>query len=298
MLKKFLGLLVLLGALALVSLAAAAPVLADGPSREITPSERQFAEKLIAAIEQALPPGPDGWDEGERNGDSAPDRVGEGAEEYPFSWNYRISWRDSVRLEEAQRNFDAKAQQMVPDPAQQAASEAMIQEYGKLAEAIGAAAGRGDTSEVERLQKEAEAMAARLTAHGAQQDQAIQQLIADTTPHDVNVDIHVEVNYFDVNLTSDEPAVGPKVPDAAFCLRQQGGQDPNRGWQEGITYILFGNWKRVPDASVTSLAVTPKAGAPHTTVQTIIIRVQADEARADHLIKQFNWNALTGLLNK
>ena len=88
-----------------------------------------------------------------------------------------------------------------------------------------------------------------------------------------------------------DPVAGQKV------YRTDGNRETGGAWREGVSFVFLGaGWQLNGDGEDAYMEAVPAAGRPHTTVQTVLVRVQAEEQRARGLLARIDWKALKGLI--
>jgi hypothetical protein len=138
------------------------------------------------------------------------------------------------------------------------------------------------------LEKLAKGPAANITT------KSIEELQKRVTPHDVKVRIDLQANILNYGIYEQ---INPAVAIAGGQVYQSPGKfDSNTGWREGSVYVFLGkNWKLSRDGG-TYMNTTATKGVPHTVVQTILVKVQADPTRAQQIIQKIDWEALKKLI--
>lgn len=271
------------------------PVFADGDTRLANPAERAYYQSVVSTFAKAVPAaGPNGWRTVDKKTATSIDRVTVGAEDYPMSVNYYIAWEDSKKKQMA----DTAAEQALLNNMQNNGSNPEADRLNKKIEALAAELGKaidsGDMDKAQRIMAEMEALGAEREKIFSANDNRQNSLLEQNAAHDATLRITITANSF-----SDEfyrPA--REVPSIAggLTIRTDGTFDPNRGWSEGSTYVFLGNgWSFAPSETGGSTQ-TASANKPYTAVHTIIVQVQADEARAQEYLSRIDWNALQRLL--
>jgi hypothetical protein len=73
-------------------------------------------------------------------------------------------------------------------------------------------------------------------------------------------------------------------------------------WEEGSTYVFMGEGWRLdehgPAEDRMIMHFAERSNVPNTTVQAIIIRVEADAERAQSILRSIDWNMLNSLLRR
>jgi hypothetical protein len=60
--------------------------------------------------------------------------------------------------------------------------------------------------------------------------------------------------------------------------------------------IFLGNWQYKEEGGYRFIEAAKNKGLPRTAVQAIVVRIQADPARAGELIKKIDWERLKKLI--
>lgn len=264
--------------------------MADGDSRLATAQERNYHQSILNTLAKSLPPGPAGWNPTDQTPIEALERVGVGAEKSPFGVDYSIGWLDSKRKDDA----DEKVQQellKLSDPTQNPNYQALMKEKERIADEIGQAAAKNDLTRVQQLQKQLDAIDAKLEAFYQNLDQQRERIIAQWEAHDVVLNAGITTNDFYLhfyNSFKPEPSIG-----GGLVYRTLSKHTKENGWVEGTTYVFLGKgWVLKGD----HLEATPNKALPYLSVQTVIVAVQGDPARAKRYLEGVNWGALKGLI--
>lgn len=277
-------------------LAAVGPVRADGPSRPATPAEQAFYSQVMAVLVKSVPAAPPlGWEETERTQPRPPRAMAEGSEQDPMGLDYHLRWSDLPRgraSQEAQARAGAEvARRQMADPST-AAQEKRVE---ALAAQVSQAAERGDMATVNRLQTEMDTLYDEINHVQTKRDAELQAALKRHQVRDVEAGVSLLVNSavveFIGRVTKDQPVAGLAV------YRQEGEDNPHLGWREGYSWVFLGaGWNLMREGDHQYMEFTPKAGAPHTTVQNLVVRVQAAPERARALLAALDWAALKALV--
>lgn len=285
-----------LACLALAALSVSVLARADSNTRPIRSPEKKAYLRVLAAFDKALPKAPAGWTQFERTTVEAPDVMTEGAEEYPIRFDFLAKWQDPAKVK-AEAALHEKAISGMAAKGPDTGSDALFAENEKLANAMGAAAERGDMKEMERLQKKMEANAVKLHAHNAPIDSARDADLAKSEVHDLEVQVSFIGNETEQRFAATEAATEPLLA-GLLVYREGDGAMTSYGWEEGTTYVFVGNWKASSEEGETVLSSAPRAGASYVGVQTIVVRVKAERKRARALLASMDWAALKALLER
>jgi len=280
-----------LAAALLAVLAFAAPASADGPSRPATDKEEKFHALVMGVFEKAIPPGPKGWEE-ERAAIEPLERVTTDAEKYPFRVIYRVKWTDRQRLDEAEPAQMEALTKIATDPDLE--GQELMRRNEKLAEELGEAAGKGDQARIARIGKELEEIQRKYDVINAARDKREKEALRKHSPRDTSLVVTLTANLFSESFyreTLAEPPIG-----GGLVFRTKEAFDENSGWREGTTYVLLGKgWKLMKDGG-SWVETKGRPGAPSLAAQAIVVRVDADAARAKAFLAKVDWDALKKLL--
>ena len=121
------------------------------------------------------------------------------------------------------------------------------------------------------------------------------------SPRDWNVTVEVRVNWFERWL--DESAVELPSIGGARVFQKPAKIDAYSGdWVEARTYVFMGDGWRLdehgPAEDRMIMQFAERGDVPRTTVQAIIIRVEAEADRAQSILRSIDWNMLNSLLRR
>ncbi|MGD1044552.1 MAG: hypothetical protein ABR936_04375 [Bacteroidota bacterium] len=268
-------------------------VFADGETRKATQKEKDFYRTVMQTLIKVLPAGPEGWSE-EKNQFTELELVTPDCEKYPFRVSNGASWSDDTRKqaadEEMQKVLAPKMMSNASDPTYKKLTE----ERDKLAKEFGDALGKNDKPTVERLQSEMETNGKKIQAIIDANDKESDGIMEKMSARDVSIKVSIQVNEFSEGLNESVVQDAP----VAGCLtyRSQGEWTKSNGWLEGTTYVLFGKGWHLKTDGGTSIETKERKGIPSTTVQAIIVCVQADPARAKQVLEKIDWNLLKKII--
>lgn len=273
---------------------------ADGATRPATAQERAFHQTVLAALDRAVPAGPSGWEQVERSSPAPLDRLDQGAESRPLRVSFTAAWQDAAKLAEAEGRSEAALQ--LAGAEFQAGRGRDLQEVSRqmeaLAERFAAALQRGDAAETARLQARMTELSDQAAGAGGEMDAAATAVSREHAARDARASVTIEVNVFEHEAGQGE--VKRQPPVAGRPVQRTAGEfDAQYGlWREGQSLVLLGAWTAAASDGRTTFTAVPRPGAPSAAVQTILVRVQADDARARRLLESMDWRALEGLLTK
>lgn len=283
-------------ALAAILLMASSPALADGPSRPATPAEQSYYNQVMAVLAKAVPASPPpGWDETGRTQIQTPRQVADGSEEDPMGLEYHVRWQDQARARAAQEAQVAAGAEVMKRQMAQPSTAAQEKRVEALAAQVAQAIERGDMATVNRLQDEMDKLYDEINQVLSRRDAELQAALKRHQVKDVEAGVSLLVNSavveFIGRVAKDQPVAGLTV------YRQEGEDNPHLGWREGYSWVFLGaGWKLMREGDHQYMEFTPKPGVPHTTVQNLVVRVQAAPERARGLLAALDWAALKGLI--
>jgi len=279
-----LGLLLLLGAVS--------NVLADGDSRPATAAEQEYSLRMLAALAGALPqPWPE-WESADGTEVAPFERVTPGCEASPLTVDYTVRWINPSQAErerEAEDEAIARAAARMQSPDMQAGMEAFMAEQEKLLERLRVAMDAQNMAEVERVQKEMEALGARMESMASAQDAVLEGAMSGLA-NKSRLDIRMAVNPTYVSeLESAATDVGPIAGHPAFAYH-----DAEGTFEDRLT-VLVGAWRRHDENDQIVYELTPDPTLPHTRAQSVTVTVTGDPELARRLCAGIDWSALAEL---
>ncbi len=280
--------------LSIVLLAAglACLLFADGESRKSTEKEKQFYQEVLTVIKNAIPPGPSGWSESRPDVDPL-ETVSVGTENYPFRFEYNVSWDDNERKQKADEKMLDATKPIMTDAGRKAELDKLMKENEKLAKQLGDAISKNDQAGGQKIMKQLEALQKKIEVVTNAQDKEMDAALEKTSARDVSANVRIYVNLFS-EWTNPSTVAGPAV--AGFkSFQTKGGWTKERGWSESITYVVVTKQNQVSLQDSYITIAEPK-GVPSLAVQAIILSVQADPARAKGILQKIDWAALKRLL--
>jgi len=268
-------------------------VFADGETRKATQKEKDFYKMVMETLIKALPAGPEGWGE-EKNQFTELEFVAPGCEKYPFQVFYGASWNDFTRKQVADDEIQKVLAPIMMSNASNPEYKKLIEQNDKLAKEFGEAAGKNDQPAVERIQHEMETNTKKIQIVLDANDKESDGIMKKLSARDVSIKVSMQVNEFSHGL---EESVIQDAPVAGYLTyRSQGEWTKGNGWCEGTTYVFLGKgWQMKVDGG-TSIETKERNGITSTTVQTIIVSVQADPARAREVLEKIDWNLMKKLI--
>jgi hypothetical protein len=128
----------------------------------------------------------------------------------------------------------------------------------------------------------------------AQMEAAINETMRKMTPRDVEVLINVTVNHFYEPLPKN--AVSAPAVAGALSWRTPSEYQGQTDWREGTTWVVLGKgWKHVTTGGFW-LETAPNKGIGPLELQALVVRIQADPARARTIVEKTDWESLKKLL--
>ncbi len=273
--------------------AAALTTWADGDMRPATAAERAFLKKAEGVVCAALPPGPAGWAVTERSEREPFDQVSAGAARHPMEVRCFIAWQDQARRRQAQSRLLEESTPLVSQgPGEE--QEALMDRMNALGEKFAAAINKNDTAEVQRIQKEMEAVGQKLRAIGEAQNKAFQSVARKNAAKDAEAEVLLVINSREETIP--EGSVREAPVQGATVYRIEEGEFVSDAWREGTTVAFLGAWTLAKESWGTLMRPSHKPGAPGTSVQNVFVRIKADKVRARKLLEGVDWASLKGLM--
>jgi hypothetical protein len=266
----------------------------EGEERPASEAEKAFYRRVFETMAAAVPAcDPSGWDVAEKTEYEKLDVVAVGTEKEPFWISYTIAWQNNAALQAAEAAMNAERAKILAKT--EGVSPEAANRLEQLAAAIAAAAKSGDWPAVRSAQEEIEAIAERIDSGSGQLDSEQEEALLCHEARDARAEITVMVNVlvesFMAPFAETDPVAGHPV------FRTDGDLDPDYGWQEGVSFVFLGpGWQLNGEGEEAFMEALPRADLPHTRVQTVLVRIQAEEERARTLLEGINWKALEGLI--
>ena len=268
---------------------------ADSETRPATEAEKQFFNQAVETCTKAVS-NVTTWEKVDESGNDAEEfaRLTVGSENAPLTYHYYIEWADQARIDKANAEISAVLATQTAG-LQQTCEEVDTKQLEVIAEQIAAAANAGNASEVERLNRQAEQIAAENDRIFSESDRAAREAIEKLAARDARVVIRIGINQFYQGFDA-EPVAG-KLADGTSFYRVENSRLYNESWVEGTTYVAFGNnWKSIRDDAGPSLERPEEPGRLPTDVQTVVIAVEAEQQRALSILNQMNIKSLQDLI--
>jgi len=268
----------------------AASAWADSEVRPATPFEQEYILRVLTGFDKSMPQKPADWTETGRTGVKAPEHMAVGAAGGPLRISYRVEWEDrTAKAAAAKRMQEASQSIAMPD---EAALEEINVEMEKLSQEMVLAAQNGDRQSMQRLQKEAEKLAAKSQVAFASTDAQIRQ-IQQLAPKDADIEIKCAANTFDKSLYS--PARQASISGANVYRVEE--KDPESE-NPGASYVFLGDWDIRENGDYTMFSVEPRADRIPASVQTIIVTIRAEDRLARKMLEKIDLQALGNLIEK
>ncbi|MDD3148030.1 MAG: hypothetical protein PHD82_12050 [Candidatus Riflebacteria bacterium] len=271
---------------------------ADSETRPSTQNEKQFYSRAIQACLEASSSTGTTWEKIDESGHEQEEleSIVVGAENAPMVHHYYVEWADQQKLEAANNEISAALAARVPE-SQKAAEQVDVKQLEDLAEQIAAAASAGNMAEVEKLNARAEEIAARNDEIFSETDREFRETVEKLAARDARAVIRIGINQFYQGFDA-EPVKGT-LADGTVFYRVENGRMYNDSWVEGTSYILLGSdWQPLHDESGFSMERQEKEGAPYTSIQTVVIAVEAEQKRAEAMLNSMKIKALKDLVKE
>jgi len=302
---------------ALNSLLSRAPVAAGvvgDPVRSVTQQEQDFYRRATATIEVALPPGPAGWSLARQTAGKPPEPLAKGSDTQPLSLDYSVEWHDTERRRKADEEI-AQALMSVAGPSDLSQTAIptipgdLMKRLDELTAEIMKAVAANDMAKMQALTEEASRLSQQMEAGNhtvgdpAQPaEDAERRIRRELSPRDWKATVDIVVNGFRMDLVCPLNEL-PLPPIAgARVLQEEGMYGEDGTWEEGSTYVFMGDGWRLdehgPAEDRMIMQFAERGDVPRTTVQAIIIRVEAEADRAQSILRSIDWNMLNSLLRR
>jgi len=273
-----------------VCLTGTASVWADGDGRRATPEEQAFYRKIQDLLAAALPvDAPEGWEVSDQSGGEDLEVVGEDARNLPLAVDYYLLW-SNVELQ--QQMEEQTTERFSAIAAESPVSEDQIREYEELAAKIADTAAAGDVETLHALQRQMEQKAETINRALAAVDEKIAEINRAASVPDAQVFIQLFANRFFLEL---EPGAERTVVAGYPAFRRNGYHEPSGEYHEGVIQVFLGRgWGDAPEGSV--LQFTPSEDFSRTSLQTVVVVIEADPGRAVSIVEMIDWPSLQAAL--
>jgi hypothetical protein len=235
---------------------------ADGGPVEMRPAraeEREYFRRMAAAMEEALPPRPSGMVAEDRVIQPVPASVPVEFGKSPVRYRARVAWREPEGARPKPRTQEQIQADMMN--AARAQDHAAMQRY---MQEMQAEARRPPEERLEKIRR---------------------------------ASVDIELNVRAVYVV--KPRAVQAGPGGALAYRTDdaGRSQRKEQWQEGSTVVLLGRW--TPGKTPAPYLNVYAKGNDSTVwngVETIVVRVRADEATSQDLVARIQWPVLQKLL--
>lgn len=267
----------------------------SGPTRATTPAERQFHQQMNANFQKVMPPIPQDWKLLSDNVTDPPGLVAAGSEKQPYQMNFfwAIERKDREQKTEAATATGAARLSRIEtnEDGLSKSSEATLKKLEVLAGKMDAAMERGDTTAVQKYQAEINTLNSAAMkmmddekAKAGYSDEALQKMVAD-----LGATVHININEPAFRMApSAKPIAAPDGASLAYFEPNSPGTNP----AEAITYLFVGPWLKTADPQ--ELAGGLNSAKQHTSVQNLVIKIQAEKSRAQSLVKGLALKKIAG----
>ncbi len=271
---------------------------AESETRPATQQEKQFYIRATEACISAVSSISNTWEKVDESGHEPQEfeSVVPGCENSPLVHHYYVEWADQQRLEKANNDISTALAGKTPE-AQEAGDTEDIKQLEDLAEQVAAAATAGNMAEVERLNARAEEIAAKNEKVFSEIDREFRETVEKLAARDARAVVRIGINQFYQGFDA-EPVNG-KLADGTPFYRVENGRMYNDSWVEGTTFILLGSdWKSQRDEAGFSMEKQEDKSRLYTSVQTVVIAVEAEQKRAETMLNSMKLKSLQELFEK
>jgi hypothetical protein len=275
-------------------------VRADADTRPATPEEKDFSQKTLSLLAQALPQPLPGFQANHPMPLLPLDQVPSGDEKLPLGVSYSATWLNAdqqakERTEEDEAVASLTAEQQ--NSGQGKEHSTLLTEQSRLTGEIAQASQRGDMSRLQDLQFQASHVGERLAKINEEQQAAIQAMVQ-TLPKTSRLTIVLQAN----RLAWDQPAgkAEDQEPLAGHPVSLWHNGNANH---EDVQAVFLGDWQKSKpkDANAEEdpafLTVPPKS-LPRTRVQSVVVSVYGDKDLGRQVLSGINWKSLQQLMGE
>ena len=263
---------------------------ADAPQRDATQDEKKYYSEMMDLFGSIRPSYPEGWTESDRTEKNDLERVTEGTEEGPMSFEYQ--WTASNPA--LQQEYEMKKNEMI-DQFQNNKPQELIDweaRQSALSNELVDASMRRDFIRQKQIQKELDELNRKIENYYDQQQNNGGGSHLPSPPQDTYVKLDIKVNSFSWNFSKE---IEKESVEKGIIRIREGKEGWNDGnvWKQGATYLFLGPWS-IADKNEegADLTASLRRDIPHTRVQTIIIRIEGDKNRVRNILKSFQMDEL------
>ncbi len=230
----------------------------ERPTRQTTPEERNFEQRVLQIFKDSCPPGPAGWEAWSERSEEVPADIPLDLDPYPYEVVYFISWND---------------------PGAKAADFSTLQaRYEELMEASYAAGGEGDWKKSDALMEEA--MGIFLI------------MMDDSTAASGRSALNIEIH---ANCESG-PWVQPEEEIDAINGNRAFRREGTTYVLLGPSWELRDYSSSYQPNTNYQLVALRRPGMDRLQIQSILVEVFGSEENAAQYLRNVNWQALQSLL--
>ncbi len=278
-------------AVAVLMAGAALSILADGDTRPATAAEKAFYGKVYGALAGLVPVCPAGWSSADRSKPEPPTAV-PGSRPHPIEVEVKAACRDTVRLQAAQMkqmNAVQTGGTILDDPK----FKALMAKQQALATQLGAAAQKSDTAAMQRIQKEMDPIGKEMKTLSEAYEKKTNTAMRTNQARDAEVAVEISGNRFYEYLSG---AVTQEAPVAGLPTYRVEPSDRGGGQiEDGTTWTFLGAWRTTQESGAVRFQSDEKPG-PSTTLQTVVVQVKGDKARARAILEKMDWAPVKAIM--
>lgn len=272
----------------------------DGPERPLTPAEKAYFNKILSAIDRALPRPPANWVTNEKPSTNPPKTVPEKSEKGPFKARYKGQWFDQSQKQRQAQKLQEYAVKSLPKEgdieAMQKEQDVLREEQQKVMEELVKASQENDKAALQRAQEKFQALQKKSRQASSTLFAPNEQVLKDFPISDACLQVEVTVNHTSVGLKKAVPLRLTGVPRAFMC---DDGDPGRKDCPYGKAVVFLGAWDNgQAEGEYTYFRSNWREGIPHPSAKNMIIEIRASEQRAREYLRAVKWDSLNVLLTK
>lgn len=286
--------------LLLLTLASAARADGGCETRDIRPAERRAYERVLAAIQAAVPPVPKGWQVRSEDSFDAPETVCVGAEKSPLviGWQRTLEMDDEERAKRDQEGLGKakaiNAKMNAKATANKDKIGAIDKRIDELTKQMQALAEKGDFAKMEKLTAEIEKLSAQKAgAMGAPEAEADVQAAQNAYNDDAELVISVTANMPSVLVGTGMERFEVKGATHAFQWTAE-----YKGAAHTDAFAFLGNYSGIKKESGSTIKYFSEKGLPYTGVHAFVVSASGKKERAVATLKAMALGKLGALVYK
>lgn len=255
---------------------------ADAPQRDATDAEKKYHREMMTLFEKIKPVFPEGWSETDRTEYYELERVTQGTEEGPMSFDYQWKYSNPNLQENYQNQINEMMNQFENEKPREITE--WEQRQASLSNELVDMSFRRDIIHQRQIQKELDELNAKISRYYDELQNKGAVTSFPEPPKDTYAEVDIKVNSFEWFFSKE---IKIESEEKGFIRIRDGkdGWKENNGWIEGITYLFLGPWEiKDKKEEGAELKAMIRKDIPYTKVQTMVIRIEGDKNRVQSIL--------------